>query len=485
MGRRWVAEGGSEGRGSRTPVDAEILPGHDGHIHGVFVRTGTNVLPTTFNSLLTSPTVYNATPEVSSLMRKRSPNEVLNWLVVVLAFSVPLYRAWVSLAAYLILILWFFQGGLRERLDHLKKHRLTIAIIVFMALNLLSLIWSEDPAGGFTYWRKYLYLLLVPAIASSLRPVFAGRAFLAFLTGAVCSVLIMPVVILADLHIRHIHPGNPAATMSHLDYSMVLAVAGLLVLVHMAHTTRRGTRLIPWIAVFLVIMGGLVLNIGRSGQFAFAATLVVLIPFVLRRKHWFHRAAVLACAGCVLIAAYAAVPRFQERVDRGVVELHDAVLERRIDTNQGKRIAGALVGLEIIRSSPVLGTGIGGNMLEFRRLLETDFPEYVDEVGWFPHFHNQYLQVTTELGVVGLLSLLAIFAALIAGRYRRPDIQAAALALGCAYLFGFIGDPFLHKQMTLVLFALAAGIISADDEVFAEEESTVDSLITGRGEVTG
>ena len=36
-------------------------------------------------------------------MRARSPNEVLNWLVVVLAFSLPLYRAWVSLAAYLIL----------------------------------------------------------------------------------------------------------------------------------------------------------------------------------------------------------------------------------------------------------------------------------------------------------------------------------------------------------------------------------------------
>ncbi len=42
-------------------------------------------------------------------MRPRSVNDVLNWLVVVLAFSLPLYRAWVSLAAILILLLWFFQ----------------------------------------------------------------------------------------------------------------------------------------------------------------------------------------------------------------------------------------------------------------------------------------------------------------------------------------------------------------------------------------
>jgi len=400
-------------------------------------------------------------------MQARNPNEVLNWLVVVLAFSLPLYRAWVSLAAYLILILWFFQGGLRDRLNQLRQHPLTIAIVVFMALNLLSLLWSEDPSGGFTYWRKYLYLLLVPAIASSVRPVFAARAFRAFLSGVVLSVLMMPVVILADLHIRHIHPGNPAATMSHLDYSIVLAVAGLMLIVHLAATPMRWNRRAVWITVFLTVMGGLLINIGRSGQFAFAATLTVLVPNILRNKPWIHRAAVLVGLGFVLIAVFAAVPRFQLRVERGIVELHDAVFENRIDTNQGKRIAGAIVGAEVVRADPVLGTGIGGNMLEFRRLLETDFPEFADEVGWFPHFHNQYIQVATELGLVGLLSLLAIFATLICGRYGNPEVRSAALALGCVYLFGFIGDPFLHKQMTLVLFATAAGIISADDTAFS------------------
>ena len=399
-------------------------------------------------------------------MRARSPNEVLNWLVVVLAFSLPLYRAWVSLAAYLILIVWFFQGGLRQRFDDLKKHPLTVAIVVFMALNLLSLLWSEDPGGGFVYWRKYLYLLLVPAIASSLRPVFALRAFRAFLAAVVLSVMMMPVVILGDVHIRHIHPGNPAATMSHLDYSIVLAVAGLMVLVHLASTPMRWTRRWIWIAVFLTVVGGLLVNIGRSGQFAFAASLVVLIPFMLRRRQWYVRGAVLVAFAAILITSYAVVPRFQERVNRGVVELYDAVVSDRLDTNQGKRIAGAVVALEMTRSNPVFGTGIGGNMPEFRRLLQTDFSDFADEVGWFPHFHNQYLQVVTELGVVGLLSLLAIFVALFTGRYRSPELQTAAIALGCVYLFGFIGDPFLHKQMTIVLFATAAGVISANERAF-------------------
>lgn len=400
-------------------------------------------------------------------MRPLSVNSVLNWVVVVLAFSLPLYRAWVSLAAVLILFLWFFQDRLGDRVARLGHHRLTVAILFFLAVNLVSLLWSSDPANGFEYWRKYLYLLLVPAVASSLRPVFAGRAFLAFIAGTLLSVAMMPVVIIGDIHIRHIHPGNPAATMSHLDYSMVLAVAALLILVHLATSTMNRGRRVSWIIGFGIVVGGLLLNIGRSGQLAFTATLVILVPYLLRRRPWPQRVAALILVGCSIAAIYVAVPRFHERVDSGVDEIRTAVIEREIVGNQGKRVAGMIVGLDMIRANPVLGTGIGGNMPEFRRLLEIDYPQFKDAVGWFPHFHNQYVQVATELGLTGFVSLLAIFAALLTGRYRHPQYQSAAVAVGCAYLFGFLGDPFLHKQLPLVLFALSAGVISSNDEVFS------------------
>jgi len=402
-----------------------------------------------------------------SVMRPRSVNNVLNWLVVMLAFSLPLYRAWVSLAAILILLLWFFQDRLGDRVARLGHHRLTVTILFFLVLNLVSLLWSEDPTAGFEYWRKYLYLLLAPAIASSLRPVFARRALVAFLTATVLSVAMMPVVIIAGIHVRHIHPGNPAATMSHLDYSLVLAVAGVLILVHLTHSTMRRRQRLLWILLFVVVFGGLLLNIGRSGQFAFIATLAVLVPFLLRRRSPLVRVAVLTAVAGVMLAAYFLVTPFHQRVEIATTELHDAVTQHRVDTNQGKRVAAMVVGLEIVASDPVFGTGIGGNMPEFRRLLETRFPQLKDAVGWYPHLHNQYIQVTTELGFVGLLALLAMMAALIAGRYSNAEYRAAAVAVGCVYLFGFMGDPFLHKQLPLALFALAAGVISSNDEVFS------------------
>lgn len=405
----------------------------------------------------------------SALLAPRTVNDVINAVVVMLAVALPLYRAWVSLAAILILLLWFFQDRLGERAAHLVRHPATLAILLFLALNLASLLWSDDPAAGFAYWRKYLYLLLAPAIASSLDPGTVRRALVALTAGTVLSVALMPVVILADIHFRHIHPGNPAATMSHLDYSMVLAVTGLLIMVYLACATLTPPRRAVWIAAFAVVVGGLLLNIGRSGQLAFAATLVVLVPWLLRRRHWTVRVAAVLLVVAAIVATYAAVPRFRQRVDSGVDELRTAVVEQRITGNQGKRVAGMVVALDMIRSHPALGTGLGANMPEFHRLLETDYPQFQEEVGWFPHLHNQYFQVATELGLVGLLSMMAIFVGLFTGRYRSPGYRSAAVAVGCAYLFGFFGDPFLHKQLPLALFALAVGVITSNDEVFSED----------------
>jgi hypothetical protein len=63
---------------------------------------------------------------------------------------------------------------------------------------------------------------------------------------------------------------------------------------------------------------------------------------------------------------------------------------------------------------------------------------------------------------VGLLALAWIFWELIRVPCKRRESDAAALILATVYLLGFLGEPFFHKQITLVLFALFAGLISAE-----------------------
>ena len=220
-----------------------------------------------------------------------------------------------------------------------------------------------------------------------------------------------------------------------------------------------------WVVVMLVFSGaGLVFNIGRSGQFAFfgalfvMAFLIMLRP-VLRPVRWPYRAAPLGVL-LLFVGIYAAVPVFHERFDSAIFELSEAMSGRDFESNQGQRIAGVIVAVDMLKADPVLGTGVGANMTEFRRRLKTDHREFDEAISWFPHMHNQYLQVITELGLVGLAALINIFVQIFRRRFPDLESQRGAMIVGVAYLFGFMGDPFFQKQLPVVLFALALGVLA-------------------------
>ena len=81
---------------------------------------------------------------------------------------------------------------------------------------------------------------------------------------------------------------------------------------------------------------------------------------------------------------------------------------------------------------------------------------------WYRHLHNQYLQIATELGLAGLAALAWIFWELLRGPYPNRQTHAYAMVLAAVYLLGFLGEPYLHKQVTLVMFSLFAGLFSAE-----------------------
>jgi len=395
---------------------------------------------------------------------RSSANLYLNYLVVVLAFSIPLYREWVSITAPLIMIIWLFEGRLRDKIHVIKNHTLSVAILLFFGLNLVSVLWSSHPIEGLIYVDKYRYLWLVPVIATSLRENYKRLALNAFLIGTTISLALSYAVFLGLIQIGNTWPRNPSPTMNHLDFSIVLAFAALLVADRLLRTEQIPRARLLWACYFLVIAGGLFINIGKSGQFALVGTLLVMVPVRLAGKSW--RAAIvgLAVTLAVLILASLWIPGLDRRRESIVADVRQSTTEARYEGNLGKRIAGSIVALDMVGERPVLGTGVADNMVEFRRLLDTRYPHLRDAVYWFPHFHNQYLQVATELGIVGLISFGFVFYGLFRGPYGNPEDRNIAMLLGCVFLLGFLGDPFLRKQLPLVLFATIAGIVSANGQ---------------------
>jgi O-antigen ligase len=401
-------------------------------------------------------TQANSTEEISNV------ESYLGWLAIVLAAALPLYRPWVTLASTAIMVIWLFGGGLGLRAGRLRSHRLTLAVLLFLALNFLSLLWSSDPGDGLRYVVKYRYLLLIPMVASSARPIYRRYSVTAFELAAGVSVMLSVGILVGMIRLRDAHPGNPSPTMAHIDFGLLLALAALMILARVLYSEMGAGRRFLWTILAILTTFGLMVNIGSAGHLAFAGGLVVLLIHWTRGRPARLIIGVGTGFALTLVLVWFLVPKFQARVGEAHTELRNAVVDERYDSNLGGRVAAMKVAREIFRQDPFLGTGVGGNIPAFRRALDMRFKELKPSVYWYRHFHNQYAQVATELGTVGLLALAWIFWELIRVPCKRRESDAAALILATVYLLGFLGEPFFHKQITLVLFALFAGLISAE-----------------------
>jgi O-antigen ligase len=394
--------------------------------------------------------------------KKPNLESYLGWLAIVLAVALPLYRPWVTLATTLILILWLFSGGLGNRARRLRNHRLTLAVLFFLALNVISLLWTSDLDAGLRYLTKYRYLLLIPMLAGSVRPIFRRHAVTGFELASGASVVLSVGILTGMFRLRDAHPGNPSPTMAHIDYGLLLALAALMILARVLYSDTSAGRRALWTLLAVFTIFGLMVNIGSAGHLAFAGGLVVLLVHWARGRPARIIAGVSAGIAATLILVWFVFPGFHGRVEDARTEIHEAIVDHRYENNLGGRIAAMKVAREVFRQDPLLGTGVGGNIPAFRRALDTRFKELKPAIYWYPHFHNQYAQIASELGIAGLLALAWIFWELIRTPHERRETDAAALILATVYLLGFLGEPFLHKQITLVMFSLFAGLISAE-----------------------
>lgn len=387
----------------------------------------------------------------------------LGWLAIVLALSLPLYRPWVTLASTAIFLLWLFGGGLGRRAHRLRGHRLTIAVVFFLALNICSLLWTSDLDQGLKYLTKYRYLLLIPMVASSVGPIYRRFAVTAFELAAGAASLLSVAVLVGMFRIRDAHPDNPSPTMAHLDFGLLLALAALMILARVLHTDMKLSHRILWICLALLTISGVLINVGLAGHLAFASGLIVLLI------HWAWgrpvRPIAVATVGIVLtmLLIWFSLPRVKARADEIRAELSAAVIDQRYESNLGGRVAALKVAREVFHDHPILGTGVGGNIPALRQIVDGRFQEFKTSIYWYPHYHNQYAQVATELGTVGLLALAWVFWELIRVPHRNRECDAASLVLASVYLVGFLGEPYFHKQITLVMFALFAGLIAGED----------------------
>lgn len=167
---------------------------------------------------------------------------------------------------------------------------------------------------------------------------------------------------------------------------------------------KPGIRWGLGISAVLLVMNIVFVTPGRSGYLALVVLVVVASLGLFPGWRRGGLVAMFALLGLILMFLFSSVAT--KRMAQGVDEVLDYKQEKNI-TSMGIRMVMWTNTVQLIRERPFFGYGLGG--------LKEAYREKVKGVsGWegtvIDDPHNQYLKVTAELGLVGLLVFLGFIA---------------------------------------------------------------------------
>jgi len=131
-------------------------------------------------------------------------------------------------------------------------------------------------------------------------------------------------------------------------------------------------------------------------------------------------------------------------------------------TSIGIRVGFWIVTKEIFLDSPILGVGTANHLNKMRTIIDNRLP-FLSLNKHYVHFHNQYLEILAQLGLVGLSIFLYFLYSIINIAIIDNEIILLKIGVMSAFILGLFTDNLLWLNMTIMLFSFILGILLAQN----------------------
>ena len=396
-------------------------------------------------------------------------DKTYQYLLTSLAFLMPLTVFGGNLIIFIICVLWLFSGNYKSKFNQIINNKLIKASILFYLIHVIGMLWSEDLSWGLHMLHKMWYfLLLFPILYTIVRKDYISSYISAFLLAIliteVCSYLVWFEIIEP---FKNATVENPTPFMNHISYNPILAFAIYLVL-HEIFFNKKITNFVFSLYSFFAI--SMIVNMfitgGRAGQVAFFAMLVVLIIQILDKQRIKSLITIFIVIPGIFFTAYQASDLFQKRVNLAF----NQALEYHPGSNNsiGYRITYALNSWEMIKENPIIGVGTGDFPVEYEKINQIKTPIMFSMGGMqtTTNPHNMYILIFSQLGVIGLISMLSIFYFQIKLSINSSNrfIRDVGITLPLLFLVIMWSDSYLLGHYTTLVFIFFSSFLYKDFE---------------------
>ncbi len=311
-------------------------------------------------------------------------------------FVLPFSSSLLSLFSMLTIFFWLLSGRITQILTVVKQNPVALTSLLLFVLFLLGLIYSSSDIGySLEILKKYREVIYIPILLS----LFSGtnkaidRCEYSFIAG--CIFLLIASFLIYFSIIPSVKYGN--SFVYHITHSYFMAFLAFFSL-HKAISNKK--YLLLWLSLFIATTVNIFyIAPGRTGMLVF---LVLMVLFFIQRLKFSNMILCIIAFSLAVTSIFFTSENFSARTQNA---WHDIIEYKygSATTSQGMRLDWWITGLKLIQEKPVLGYGTGAYKKEHARKIEGTQIKKTDNP------HNEYLFITIQLGIVGLLLYLSIF----------------------------------------------------------------------------
>ncbi len=369
------------------------------------------------------------------------------FLALAMAAAIPLSVAATTIFAILLAIVCIL-GYDRKTLIAVFKHPVTITILIFLAINIIACSYSIGGSREVShalrkYYRLLYFPLLLPLFANARWRNAAVVTFLSAVFISVIAAMIAQIVVFKDS-----------------IFTSLFVAFSIFMLAHYSIDYKKFRSTTIPIAIFFTYYLFFI-NIGRAGQFIFV---MLFLLFMLQRlsKNFKQLSIATILLVSIVIASILAPSSFAVRQAVAMREVQQYIDndEQAVphESSLGTRFILLRNSLELIKLKPILGWGTGSFAAAYKKFAPEAQAKDVKRV----NPHNQYLLTWVELGLVGLISFVAILITLAIVFYKSRQLNGylgfglvAAFAMGCSM------NSWLLDFTSAFFFVFFAAVFSA------------------------
>ncbi len=377
-------------------------------------------------------------------------------LLILFAFVLPLSTSAGSIGGVLLILCWMSSGQLRQKLHEISHNPVAIAILFYIGLHIIGLLWSEELAEGVHVLSKQWKLLLFPVLLTlvkkeHVRYYMAAFIFAIFLRACKAYLVLLGIVTLPPSSV-FITEGT-----SHVTFSPMLALACYILLQNLLFSSNKPLSKYLQLALLLFLSITMFITVGRTGQIAFFALLAITIF-----QYFYKNSKVKLITGLLLIpllvtTTYFSSTTFRDRSNQALTEIQNHRLCE--ITSVGLRVWFAQNTCQLIWENFPKGVGTGDYIAEYAKVNAIASPTLPTT----DNPHNQYLLTSARLGVIGLISLLAIFFFQLVIAWKNNDsLTPLRQAFPLFFLVIMLGESYFQIHVTGLLFSLFSSFLYKD-----------------------